>query len=121
MTTDFQWWLLIVGLAIGAGLAWLVLEDRRRADDELADRQIDEESAWIADRLRARGGPPRSDTIVRVLELHRDYLEREPERDDEDWAPDDEIGPDIARSNDRPPAPVAEMDDRPPANDRPRA
>lgn len=85
MTSDFQWWLLIVGLAIGAGLAWLVLEDRRRADDELFDRQIDAESSWIADRLRSRGGPPRTDLIVRVLELHRDYLAREPERE-EDWA-----------------------------------
>jgi hypothetical protein len=85
VTSDFQWWLLIVGLAIGAGLAWLVLEDRRRAEDELFDRQIDAESTWIADRLRQRGGPPRTDLIVRVLELHRDYLAREPEPDD-DWS-----------------------------------
>jgi hypothetical protein len=101
VTSDFQWWLLIVGLAIGAGLAWLVLEDRRRADDELFDRQVDAESSWIADRLRSRGGPPRTDLIVRVLELHRDYLAREPEPEDDwtGWEPEagagaDEVGAD---------------------------
>jgi hypothetical protein len=33
---EFNWWLLILGLVIGAGLVWLVLADTRRRASDLA-------------------------------------------------------------------------------------
>ena len=36
--SPFDIWLIIVGLAIGAGLAWLVMLDLRRRDDDIAER-----------------------------------------------------------------------------------
>ena len=39
MNAEFNWWLLIVGLVIGAGLVWLVVADSRRREADLSERE----------------------------------------------------------------------------------
>ena len=35
MDAEFNWWLLIVGLVVGAGLVWLVVLDSRRREADV--------------------------------------------------------------------------------------
>src|SRR5688500_4558174 len=78
VNTEFNWWLLIVGLVIGAGLVWLVLLDSRRREDEVSAAERTAESVWLADIL-ADAGTPLSPAVVRhVLDLHADYLAMPP-------------------------------------------
>lgn len=79
MIAPFDWWLLIVGLAAGAGLAWLVLADLRRREDDLDERERADEAGWIAATLEAQGRRASIETVEDVLALHRWYL-REPPR-----------------------------------------
>jgi hypothetical protein len=38
VNAEFNWWLLIVGLVVGAGLVWFVLMDARRRDEDVDER-----------------------------------------------------------------------------------
>jgi hypothetical protein len=78
MFAEFNWWLLIVGLVIGAGLVYLVLADSSRREAEVSDEERPLEATWIASALGDEGiriDPP---TAERVLELHREYLSGPP-------------------------------------------
>lgn len=74
VNAEFNWWLLIVGLVVGAGLTWLVLADLRRGEDEVDAAEIPPEAAWIADRLAAAARPLSVEAVEAVLRAHRDYL-----------------------------------------------
>jgi hypothetical protein len=76
VNAEFNWWLLIVGLGVGAGLTWLILSDLTQREDELAERDSAEEVAWVGDALAANGRPTSPETIARVLRLHQAYLRR---------------------------------------------
>ena len=78
MNTEFNWWLLIVGLVAGAGLVWLVLADSARRDADIEDDEIPMEAAWIAAMLREDGEELDPQTADRVLRLHRAYLAAPP-------------------------------------------
>ncbi len=74
MNAEFNWWLLIVGLGIGAGLVWLVLADVRRREDEVGKAERQFEASWIAETLRGWGRKIDPETAEQVLELHQLYL-----------------------------------------------
>ena|SRR5438477_8772402 len=74
MNAEFNWWLLIVGLVVGAGLVWLVIADWSRREEDLSEAERAAESEWIADALRARGEPIDVAAADDVLALHREYL-----------------------------------------------
>ena len=74
MNAQADWWLLILGLGVGAGLAWLVLAEIRRRDDDIAARERTIEATWIADSLTASGTEADTAGIEEVLRLHRLYL-----------------------------------------------
>lgn len=74
MNAQADWWLLILGLGVGAGLTWLVLAEIRRRDDDVAARERAVEATWIADTLTASGTEADSAGIEEVLRLHRLYL-----------------------------------------------
>jgi hypothetical protein len=69
---EFNWWLLILGIVIGALLTWLVLADSNRRDQEQDDVELAAEAGWIARSL----GRPHLDGEVaeEVLRAHRRYL-----------------------------------------------
>jgi hypothetical protein len=76
VTTDFDWWLLLVGIVVGAGLAWLVLADFGAAsapepDSEATELQL--EADWIAARFEERGEEVDRRALTEVLELDRLY------------------------------------------------
>lgn len=72
MSTDFNWWLLVVGVVLGAVLTWLVLADMRRHEDEVTEEELTAEAGWIArtlhDSLLDTG------QVEKVLRAHRRYL-----------------------------------------------
>jgi hypothetical protein len=103
VTAEFNWWLLIVGLVVGATLVWLVLADSSRRDSEIANEELPMEAAWIAATMREAGDTIEPDVTERVLRLHRLYLASLPpdDVDDEDDRVDREIVPDPRLDDDR--------------------
>ena len=71
---EFQWWLLLVGLAAGGGLVAVVSMDARRREEDLAELERRAEATWIADQLGRREAGPDAETVEAVLRAHRHYL-----------------------------------------------
>lgn len=78
MNAEFNVWLLIVGLVVGAGLVWLVIMDSRRRDAEIDSRERPREAAWLSAVMTEDGFDVSPDAAERMLELHRAYLEAPP-------------------------------------------
>ena len=74
MNAEFNWWLLIVGLVIGAGVVWLVLADSARREVDIEQRERASEARWIAEELRRAGRTVTDETVRDVLDLHTAYL-----------------------------------------------
>jgi hypothetical protein len=72
--SEFNWWLLIVGLVVGAGLVWLILADSHRRESEITQAELPAEAAWIAATMTDGGEAIDAETAERVLLLHRAYL-----------------------------------------------
>jgi len=83
VNVQFDWWLLIVGFVIGAGLTGLVLAELRRREDDLTARERDIEAAWIAADMTVHGIPADAEAVGEVLRLHRLYLASLPAEDPE--------------------------------------
>jgi hypothetical protein len=83
VNVQFDWWLLIVGFVIGAGLTGLVLAELRRREDDLTAREREIEAAWIAADMTAHGIPADAEAVGEVLRLHRLYLAGLPADDPE--------------------------------------
>jgi hypothetical protein len=77
VNAEFNWWLLIVGLGVGAGLTWLIVSDLAHREDDLSERETADEVDWVAETLAANGRPTSPETIRRVLDLHRAYIQRD--------------------------------------------
>lgn len=106
--SPFDFWLILVGLAIGGGLVWLVMADLRRRDDDLSAIELHSEAAWIADTLRTHEIAADADAVEEVLRLHRSYLAGIP--DEDAWATDPAVI-DVAG----PPTLPAQIDEMAPA------
>jgi hypothetical protein len=75
MNNGFQWWLVIVGIGLGAGLLWLVLGRLPRQDDDVGPRERSVEAMWISQTIETGGGIAPVALVEEVLELHASYLE----------------------------------------------
>jgi hypothetical protein len=81
VNVQFDWWLILVGFVLGAGLAWLVLAELHRREDDLAAREREVEAEWIAADMNAHGFPADAEAVIEVLRLHRTYLASIPPSD----------------------------------------
>lgn len=78
MNVQFDWWLILVGLVVGAGLTWLVLAEVRRRDDDVSGTEREAEARWIVASLAGQGMEADTDAVEEVLRLHRTYLANAP-------------------------------------------
>jgi len=78
MNAEFNWWLLIVGVVVGAVLAYLVLADSARRERDVLEREVPAEAAWLSRTLADEGVPVDADTTEAVLRAHRRYLQLPP-------------------------------------------
>src|SRR5690242_1097701 len=92
VNAEFNWWLLIVGLVIGAGLVWLILADWSRREADVTARERASEARWIAEELRRAGRRVDDEAVADVLDLHALYLAAPPPDD-----PDEDVDPGLAR------------------------
>ena len=81
VNAEFNWWLLIVGLVVGAGLVWFVLMDSRRRDVDIDERERPREALWLSRMLADEGHEVSPEAAERLLLLHRSYLEAPPPDD----------------------------------------
>jgi hypothetical protein len=114
VNAEFNWWLLIVGLVVGAGLVWFVVMDSRRREVDIDATELPREAAWLSAQLAEDGFDVPPEATARLLLLHRDYLGAPPPDeppDDEDPSPDPEREPesDVATA----PGPTAEPTEPP--------
>lgn len=78
VNAEFNWWLLIVGLVVGAGLVWFVLMDARRREVDIDEQERPREALWLSRMLGDEGHEVSPDVAERLLSLHRSYLEAPP-------------------------------------------
>lgn len=103
MNAEFNVWLLIVGLVVGAGLVWVVIMDSRRRETEIDAVERPREAAWLSAVLAEDGYDVSPEAVDRLLLLHRAYL---------DAPPPDGVGDRPANANDpRPADPPSELAD----------
>jgi hypothetical protein len=81
VNAEFNWWLLIVGLVVGAGLVWVVVMDSRRREVDIDDAERPREALWLSTMLRDEGHDVSPATAERLLQLHGSYLEAPPPDD----------------------------------------
>jgi hypothetical protein len=74
VNAEFNVWLLIVGLVVGAGLAWLVMMDSRRRETEIDASELPREAAWLSAVMAEDGYDVSPDAAEQMLLLHRVYL-----------------------------------------------
>ena len=74
MNDGYAWWLLLVGLAVGLALMWLVLVRLPRAEDDVDIDEREQEATWIGATIEARGGICPQPLAAEVLDLHHEYL-----------------------------------------------
>jgi hypothetical protein len=74
VNAEFNVWLLIVGLVVGAGLVWLVMMDGRRREIDIDEVELPREAAWISALLAEDGYDVSPEAAEQALLLHRAYL-----------------------------------------------
>lgn len=74
MIAEFNVWLLIVGLVVGAGLVWVVMMDGRRRESEIDAIELPREAAWLSAVLGEDGFDISPEAAEQLLLLHRAYL-----------------------------------------------
>jgi hypothetical protein len=101
LNAEFNWWLLIVGLVVGAALTWLVMSESVRRDIDETEEEQRGEARWIASLVSGAGRQIPPERVEEILRLHREYLAAPP--------PDDPIPPgaDAEAEAPKPVAPVS--------------
>ena len=74
MNAEFNWWLLIVGVVVGAGLTWLVLAESARREHDLLEQELPAEAGWLARTLADEGIDVDPAVTEAMLRAHRRYL-----------------------------------------------
>lgn len=82
MNDGFAWWLVVLGVAIGVGLSWLVLGRLPRAEADVDQEERAVEAIWISRTIADDGGVAPPALVEEVLELHGQYLQGAPLADD---------------------------------------
>ena len=75
MNDEFQVWILVLGLVLGAALAWFALGSAGRAVDLESFESDDEralEADWLARELARQGRPVDAEVLEAALALHHD-------------------------------------------------
>jgi hypothetical protein len=93
VNADFNWWLLIVGLVLGAALTWLVMAESTRRDTDLDEEEQRGEALWISSLLSTSDQPTEPRQVEEVLRLHREYLAAPPPDEVEEPAEQAAEGP----------------------------
>lgn len=96
VNAEFNVWLLIVGLIVGAGLVWLVVMDSRRRETEIDAAERPREAAWLSLVMAEDGFDVSPEAAEQLLLLHRAYLGAPPpdeiEEDDASQSPPSSTG-----------------------------
>jgi hypothetical protein len=74
VNAEFDWWLLIVGVVVGAVLTYLVLADSARRDHDVLEIELPAEATWIARTVSDEGTPLDPIAAEAALRAHRRYL-----------------------------------------------
>jgi hypothetical protein len=74
MNDGFAWWLLVLGIAIGVAVVWLIMLRLPRSEADLDAEELTREAGWISRTIRAYGGVAPEPLVEEVLELHHEYL-----------------------------------------------
>jgi hypothetical protein len=103
VNAEFNWWLLIVGLVVGAGLVWFVLMDTRRHEADVAAEERAREALWLSAALAEDGFDVPPEAMERALSLHQDYLAAPPPDDPvpeawDDWTDEDSEAADVSET-----------------------
>ena len=72
---EFNLWLLVLGIAAGAAVTWVVIGTIARNDDEVAGEEQAAEAEWIAGTIEQHGGRAPTELVAQILALHRRYLQ----------------------------------------------
>ena len=78
VNAEFNWWMLMVGLVVGAGLVWFVVADQRRREVDIDADERAREALWLSASLADEGHEVTPEVAERLLALHRAYLEAPP-------------------------------------------
>jgi hypothetical protein len=72
---EFNLWLLVLGIAAGAAVTWVVIGTIARNDDEVAAEEQAAEADWITRTIEEHGGRAPTQLVAQILGLHRRYLQ----------------------------------------------
>lgn len=78
MNDGFAWWLILVGLAIGVVVSWLLLVRIPRETDDIGPAERAFEADWISRTIERHGGVAPPMLVEEILELHEAYLRMPP-------------------------------------------
>jgi hypothetical protein len=112
VNAEFNWWILMVGLVVGAGLVWFVVADQRRREVDIDTEERAREALWLSATLADEGVKISPEVAERMLELHRAYLDAPPPDEADDAGASRRPGP--------PPRPPGDEPSELPADDRRR-
>jgi hypothetical protein len=78
VNAEFDWWLLFVGIAVGAGLVWFVLGEMRRRQEDIEADELPRQALWLSAAMADDGWTVPPEATTRLLELQREYLAAPP-------------------------------------------